>query len=76
MKKMLIESHLLNNGYDQTNDEKNRIKVLEAEKRQLEVAMAQAQLNSLILEIMISMAEKHYEIDIKEKFSGKQLQIL
>jgi transposase-like protein len=52
-------------------DERDRIKELEKQKRELESALAQTQLKVMALEKLIDVAEEHYHIDIK-KNSGIQ----
>lgn len=49
-------------------DEKDRIKELEAEKKQLESALAQATVKNLFLEKVIELAKKEYGIDVKKNF--------
>ena len=49
-------------------DEKDKIKELEREKRQLESALANAHLKIIGLESLIDCAEDLYQIDIKKKF--------
>ena len=53
-------------------DEKDKIKELEREKRQLESALAQAHLKVIGLESLIDCAEDHYQVDIKKKFDTQQ----
>lgn len=52
-------------------DEKDKVKELEKEKRQLESALAQAHLKNLALEALIEAAEEHYKVDIKKNFGDK-----
>lgn len=52
-------------------DEKDRIKQLEKEKRELESALAQAHLKNLALESLIEVAEEHYQVDLKKNFGEK-----
>jgi transposase len=51
--------------------EKDRLKELEREKKQLESALAQAHLKNLCLEALIESAEEHYGVDIKKNFGDK-----
>lgn len=51
--------------------EKDRLKELEREKKQLESALAQAHLKNLCLEALIESADEHYGVDIKKNFGGK-----
>ena len=53
-------------------DEKDKIKELEREKRQLESALAQAHLKVIGLESLIDCAEDYYQVDIKKKFDTQQ----
>ena len=48
-------------------DEKDKIKELERQKKQLESALAQAHLKIISLESMLDCAEEYYQIDIKKK---------
>lgn len=52
-------------------NEKDRIKELEKEKRELESALAQAHLKNLTLESLIEAAEEHYQVDLKKNFGEK-----
>lgn len=52
-------------------DEKDKMKELEKEKKQLESALAQAHLRNLCLEALIESAEEHYGVDIKKNFGDK-----
>ena len=47
--------------------ERNRVKQLEAEKRQLESALAQTQMKLMAYEKLVEVAEREYRIDIKKK---------
>lgn len=51
--------------------EKDRLKELEKEKRELESALAQAHLKNIALESLIETIEEHYGIDVKKNFGGK-----
>lgn len=53
-------------------DEKDKIKILEQEKRQLEKALAQAHIKVVALESLIEVAEEHYGVDFKKNFSAKR----
>ncbi len=53
-------------------DEKDKLKELEREKRQLESALAQAHLKVIGLESLIDCAEDYYQVDIKKKFDTQQ----
>jgi transposase-like protein len=48
-------------------DEKDKLKELERQKRELESALAQAHLKILSLETMIDIAEEQFKISIKKK---------
>ena len=62
------KSHLLSRVVRiEMKDEKDRIKQLEAEKKKLESALAQAHVKNLFLEEVISLANEEYGIDIKKK---------
>lgn len=50
----------------QKRDEVDNIKKLESEKRQLEAALAKANLDVFYPETMIEVAEETYGIDIKK----------
>jgi transposase-like protein len=52
-------------------DEKDKLKELEREKKQLESALAQAHLKNLCLEALIESAEEHYGVDLKKNFGDK-----
>jgi len=49
-------------------DEKDKLKELEQQKKQLESALAQAHLKIICLESLVDSAEEYYQIDIKKKF--------
>jgi transposase-like protein len=57
----------------QKRDEIDKIKKLEAEKRQLEAALARANLDKFCLESLIEVAEEKYGIDIKKNSGSKAL---
>lgn len=46
--------------------ERDRVKQLEAEKRQLESALAQTQMKLMAYEKLVEIAEREYRIDIKK----------
>ncbi len=52
-------------------DEKDKLRELEKEKKQLESALAQEHLKNLSLEALIESIEEHYGIDVKKNFGGK-----
>lgn len=67
--KKLGKNHLLNKVVRiEMKDEKDRIKELQREKRDLESALAQAHLKNLVLESLIEAAEEHYQVDLKKTF--------
>jgi transposase-like protein len=53
-------------------DEHSRITRLEAEKRELEKALAHAQVKQLALESLLEVAEEYYDADFKKNFGHKQ----
>ena len=53
-------------------DEVDKIKKLEAEKRQLEAALAKAQLNVFCLESLIDVVEEKYGISVKKNSGLKE----
>ena len=53
-------------------DEVDKIKKLEAEKRQLEAALAKAQLNVFCLESLIDVVEEKYSISVKKNSGLKE----
>jgi len=55
----------------QMRDEKDKIKELERQKRELESALAQAHLKNLCLESLIESVEAHYKVDVKKNFGQK-----
>jgi len=70
--------HLLNRVVRiEMKDEKDKIKELEQQKRELESALAHAHLKSIALESLIETVEEHYKVDVKKTFgasaSKKQL---
>lgn len=52
-------------------DEKDRIKELERQKRELESALAQSHLKNLSLEALIECVEERYNVDVKKTFGQK-----
>ena len=52
-------------------DETDRLKQLEAEKKELESALAKAHLKIITLESTIEVAEEKYKIDFKKKIGLK-----
>jgi transposase len=52
-------------------DEKDKLRELEREKKELESALAQAHLRNLCLESLIESAEEHFGVDIKKNFGEK-----
>ena len=66
--KNLGREHLLNRVIRvEMKDEKDKLKELERQKRELESALAQAHLKILSLETMIDIAEERFDIKIKKK---------
>ena len=64
--------HLLNKVVRvQMRDEKDKVKELERQKRELESALAQAQLKNICLESLVESVEEHYGIDVKKTFGHK-----
>ena len=57
----------------QKRDELDKIKKLEEEKRQLEAALAKANLDKFCLESLIEVAEETYGISIKKNSASKAL---
>lgn len=52
-------------------DEKDKLKELEKQKKQLESALAQEHLKNICLEALIESVEEHYGIDVKKNFGDK-----
>jgi len=52
-------------------DEKDKLKELERQKRELESALAQSHLKNLCLEALIECVEERYEVDVKKTFGQK-----
>ena len=49
-------------------DEKDKVKELQRQKRELESALAQAHLKNITLEALIECVEEHYQVDVKKNF--------
>jgi transposase-like protein len=68
------KDHLLNKVVRiEMKGERDRIKELERQKRELESALAQEHLKNICLESLIECVEEHYQIDVKKNFGDKQL---
>lgn len=68
----LGKDHLLNKVVRiEMKGEKDRIKELERQKRELESALAQEHLKNNCLESLIECVEEHYQIDVKKNFGEK-----
>ena len=52
-------------------DEKDKLKELERQKRELESALAQSHLKNLCLEALIECVEERYEVHVKKTFGQK-----
>jgi transposase-like protein len=66
------KDHLLNKVVRiEMKGEKDRIKELERQKRELESALAQEHLKNICLESLIECVEEHYQIDVKKNFGDK-----
>jgi transposase-like protein len=66
------KDHLLNRVVRiEMKGEKDRIKELERQKRELESALAQEHLKNICLESLIESVEEHYQIDVKKNFGKK-----
>lgn len=71
--KKLGKYHLLNRVVRiEMKDEKDRVRQLEKEKRELESALAQAHLKNLALEALIEIARERYNIDLKKNIGEKE----
>jgi len=57
----------------QKRDEVDKIKQLEAEKRQLEAALAKSNLDKFCLECLIEAAEEAYGVSFKKNFGTQAL---
>lgn len=68
----LGKNHLINKVVlIKMKNEKDKLKELERQKRQLESALAQAHLKNIMLESAIECVEEHYNIDVKKTFGDK-----
>ncbi len=66
------KNHLINKVVRvEMRDEKDKIKELERQKRELESALAQSHLKNLCLEALIECVEEHYVVDVKKTFGPK-----
>ena len=52
-------------------DEKDKIKELKHQKRELESALAQAHLKIVCLESLVECVQEHYSVDVKKTFGQK-----
>ncbi|MFQ5753574.1 MAG: transposase [bacterium] len=63
------KNHLINKVVRiEMKDEKDKIKELERQKRELESALAHEHLKNLCLESLIECVEEHYKVDVKKTF--------
>ena len=70
--KKLGKHHLLDKVVRiEMKGEKDKLKELERQKKQLESALAQEHLKNLCLEALIESAEEHYGVDLKKNFGEK-----
>ncbi len=70
--KKLGKNHLLNRVVRiEMKDEKDRIKELQRQKRELESALAQSHLKNIVLEGLIEAAGEYYGADLKKNFGAK-----
>jgi len=68
----LGKNHLINKVVRiEMKDEKDKLKELEGQRRELESALAQSHLKNLCLEALIESVEEHYSIDVKKTFGRK-----
>jgi transposase-like protein len=75
--RQLGKNHLLGKVVRiEMKDEKDRIKELEKQKRELESALAQEHLRNLALESLIEVAGEHYQVDIKKNFGSREFKNL
>ncbi len=66
------KNHLINRVVRiEMKDEKDKIKELERQKRELESALAHEHLKNLCLEALIECVEEHYKVDVKKTFGQK-----
>jgi transposase-like protein len=71
----LGRNHLLNKVVRiEMKDEKERIKELEKQVKELESALAQSHVKNIALESLLECAEEHYQADFKKNFGGKELE--
>lgn len=74
--KRLGKNHLLNKVVRiETPDEikpNDIIKQLQAEKQQLESALAQTQIKLIMMESLVEAAKEHLQIDLKKKFGTRR----
>src|SRR5688572_9327027 len=72
--RQLGKFHLLNKVVRiEMKDEKDKVKELQRQKRELESALAQAHLKNLALESLIECVEEHYQVDVKKNFGTQVL---
>ena len=65
--KQLGKNHLLNKVVRiEMNDEKDRIKELEAQVKKLKIALADATLEKQAMETLIEVVNEHYQTDVKK----------
>lgn len=70
--KKLGKNELLNRVVRiEMKDEKDRVKELEKEKRELERALAKTQVRLIAMECLVEVAEEHYKADFKKNFGEK-----
>jgi len=66
------KNHLINKIVRiEMQDERDRIKELERQKRELESALAQEHLKNLCLEALIECVEEHFQVDVKKTFGSE-----
>ena len=71
----LGKNHLLNKVVRiEMKDEKEKIKDLEKQVKELESALAQSHVKNIALESLIECAEEYYQADFKKNFGGKELE--
>ena len=72
--RQLGKLHLLNKVVRiEMKDEKDKVRELQRQKRELESALAQAHLKNLALESLIECVEEHYQVDVKKNFGTQVL---
>jgi transposase len=70
--KKLGKNHLINRVVRvEMKDEKDKIKELERQKKELESALAHETLKNLVLESLVECVEEHYHVDVKKTFGQK-----